>query len=73
MATLNDKASDKTINKVYANYKLWELNQKHEKTAKNLGCYLVDLYSTGAAKVRDVQELSQILKNELIIKGQVAN
>ena len=39
------KASDKTINKTYAEYKQRELNEKDEKTGKALGKHVINLYS----------------------------
>ena len=40
------KASDKTINKRYAEYKQRELNEKGEKTGKTLGKHVINFYST---------------------------
>ena len=42
-----DKASDKTINKTYGEYKQSELNEKGKKTGKALGKHVINLYSTG--------------------------
>ena len=42
-----DKASDKTINKTYGEYKQRELNKKGKKTGKALGKHVINLYSTG--------------------------
>ena len=36
-----DKASDKSINKTYTEYKQRELNEKGEKTGKVLGMFLI--------------------------------
>ena len=45
-----DKASDETINKIYAEYKQCQLTQKGEKTAKALGKHVINLYSTGVSR-----------------------
>ena len=45
-----DKASDEIINKMYAEYKQRELNEKGEKTGKALGKHVVNLYSTGISR-----------------------
>ena len=58
-----DKASDKTINKTYGEYKQCELNEKGEKTGKALGKYVIDL----------VKKLQQDIENDPIIKDQMAN
>ena len=42
-----EKASDEIINKMYAEYKQRELNEKGEKTGKALGKHVINLYSTG--------------------------
>ena len=71
-----DKASDKTINKTYAEYKQCELNEKGEKTGKALGKHAINLYSTGISWVviiRDVKKLQQDIENDLIIRDQMAN
>ena len=71
-----DKASDKTINKTYAEYKQRELNEKGEKTGKALGKHVINLYSTGISrvvKIRDVKKLQQDIENDPIIKDQMAN
>ena len=52
-----DKASDKTINKAYAEDKQSELNKKVKKTGKAPGKYKISLYSTRISqevKIRDV-------------------
>ena len=46
-----DKASGETINKMYAEYKQRELNEKGEKTGKALGKHVINLYSTGISRV----------------------
>ena len=71
-----DKASDRTINKTYAEYKQRELNKKGEKTRKALGRYVINLYSTGISqmvKISDVKKLQQDIENDPIIKDQRAN
>ena len=40
-----DKASDKVINKTYAEYRQRELNEKGENTGKTLGKHIINLYS----------------------------
>ena len=42
-----DKASDKAINKTYAEYRQSELNEKGEKIGNVLGKHVINLYSTG--------------------------
>ena len=71
-----DKASDKTINKTYAAYKQRKLNEKIEKTGKALGKHVINFYSIGisrAVKIRDIKKLQQYIKNDPIIKNQMAN
>ena len=71
-----DKASDKTINKMYVEYKQRELNEKGKKTGKALGKHVINLYSTGISwvvKIKDVKKLQQDIENDLIIKNQMAN
>ena len=71
-----DKASNETINKAYAEYKQRELNEKGEKTAEALGKHVINLYSTGISrfvKIRDVKKLRQEIKDDPIIKDQMAN
>ena len=41
-----DKASDKTINKTYAEYNQRELNEKGERNAKVLGKHVINFSST---------------------------
>ena len=70
-----DKASDETINKMYAEYKQRELNEKGEKNGKALGKHVINLYSTGISrwlKIKDIKKLSQDIGNEPIIKDQMA-
>ena len=70
-----DQASDKIINKTYAEYKQRELNEKGEKTGKALGKHVINLYSTGISrmvKIRDVHKLRQDIENYPIIKDQMA-
>ena len=70
-----DKASDKTINKTYAEYKQRELNEKGEKTGKALGKRVISLYSAGISqviKVRDAKNLPQDIENDPINKDQMA-
>ena len=59
-----NKASDETINKVYALYKQRELKR------------VIILYSIGISrwvKIRDVHKLHQDIENDLIIKDQMAD
>ena len=70
------KASDKTINKTYAEYKQRELNEKDEKTGKTLGKHVINLYSTGISrvvKIRNVKKLEEDIENDPITKDQMAN
>ena len=60
-----DKASDKTINKTYAEYKQRELNEKGKKTGRILGKHVMNLYSTEISwvvKIRDIKNYSKILR-----------
>ena len=69
------EVSDKAINKRYAEYCRKELNEKGEKTGKALRKHVISLYSTGicqVVKIRDVKKLRQDIKNNLIIKDQMA-
>ena len=69
------EASDEAINKTYAEYYRKELNEKGEKTGKALGKHVSSLCSTGicqVVKIRDVKKLRQDIKNNLIIKDQMA-
>ena len=71
-----DKASNKVINKTYAEYKQRELNEKSEKTGKALGKHVINLYSNGISqwlKIKDVKKSSQHIENDLIIKDQMAS
>ena len=71
-----DKASDKTINKTYAEYKQRELNEKIEKTGKALGKHVINLYSTGISRVvktRNVKKFEEDIENDPITKDQMAN
>ena len=70
-----EKASDKTINKKYAEYKQRELNEKGENTGKALGKHVINLYSTGISrwlKINDFKKLHQDIENDPIIKDQMA-
>ena len=70
-----DKASDKTINKTYGEYKQRELNKKGKKTGKALGKHVINLYSTGISwwlKIKDIKKLRQGIENDPIIKDQMA-
>ena len=70
------KASDKTINKTYAEYKQRELNEKDEKTGKTLGKHVINLYSIGISrvvKIRNVKKLEEDIQNDPITKDQMAN
>ena len=67
------KASNEIINKIYAEYKQRELNEKGEKTGKALGKHTINLYSTGVSwwlKIKDVKKLRQDIENDPIIKDQ---
>ena len=69
-----DKASNKTINNTYTEYKQRELNEKGEKTGKVLGKHVINLYSTGVSrqlKIKDVKKLRQDIENDPIIKDQM--
>ena len=71
-----EKASDEIINKMYAEYKQRELNEKGEKTGKALGKHVINLYSTGISwmvKIRDVHKLCQDIENGPIVKDQMAS
>ena len=70
------KASDKTINKTYAEYRQRELNEKGKNTGKTLGKHVINLYSTGISqmvKIRDVHKLRQDIENNPVIKDQMAS
>ena len=57
-----NKASDETINKVYAECKEHELNEKGEKTGEALDKRVISLYLTRMSqvvKIRDVEKLEQ--------------
>ena len=52
------------------------MNEKYEKTGKALGKHVINLYSSGISrvvKIRDVKKLRQDIKNDPIIKDQMAN
>ena len=71
-----DKASDKTINKTYAEYRQQELNEKGGKTGKTLGKHVINLYSFGISqmvKIRDIHKLRQDIENNPVIKDQMAS
>ena len=66
-----DKASDETINKTYAEYKQCELNEKGEKTGKALGKHVINLHSTRISwvvNIKDVKKLQQDIKDDPTIK-----
>ena len=68
-----DKASDETINKIYAEYRQRELNEMGEKAGKTLGKHFIKLYSTGiseVAKIRDVKKLQPDIENDPIVKDK---
>ena len=57
-----EKASYETMNKLYAEYRQRELNEKGEKTENALGKHVINLYSTGISrwlKIKDVKKLRQ--------------
>ena len=69
-----DKATDKTANKTYFQYKQRELNEKGEKTGKYLDKHVINLYSTGISwvvKIRDVKKFQQDIENDPTIKDQM--
>ena len=71
-----DKASDETMNKIYAEYRQPELNKKGEKTGKTLGKHVINLYSTSISrwlKIKDIKKLRQDIDNDPIIKDQMGN
>ena len=72
-----EKASDKTINKTYTEYRQRELNEEREKTRKALRSkHVFNLYYTGISqmvKIRDVHKLRQDIENDPIIKDQMAS
>ena len=62
-----DKVSDEIINKMYAEYKQKELNEKGEKTGKALGKHVLNLHSTAVSrwlkiKARMLKNYGRILK-----------
>ena len=62
------RASDKTINKTYGEYKTRELNEKGE--------HVINLYSTEISqvvKIRDAKKLQQDIENDPVINDQMAN
>ena len=64
-----DKAGDETINKT-----AWT-ERKGEKTAKALGKHVINLYSTSISrllKIKNVKKLRQHMKDDPIIKDQMA-
>ena len=70
-----DKANDETINKRYAEYKQRKLIEKGENTGKALGKHIINLHSAGISqwlKIKDVKKLRQDIKNDPIIKDQMA-
>ena len=70
-----DKFNDKTINKVYAEYKQRELNEKG-KNRKALDKHVITLYSSGifqVAKIKNVKRLQQDIENYPIIRDQMTN
>ena len=71
-----DKASNKIVNKTYAECKQRELNEKGEKTAKSLGNHVIDLYSNGISqcfKIKDVKKSHQDIEGDPLMKDQVVN
>ena len=71
-----DKASNEIINKKYTEYKQRKKKKKCEKTGKALFMHVISLYSTGISqmvKIRDVHKLCQDIKNDPIIKDQMAS
>ena len=60
----------------YAEYKQRALNEKNEKNEKALGKHVINLYSTGISrvvKIRDNKKLQLDIKNDPIIRDQMAN
>ena len=71
-----DKASNKTINKAYAEYEPHELNAKGENTGKALGKPVISMYFTGMSqvvKMRDILKLQYNIENGPIITNQMNN
>ena len=71
-----EKASNKTINKIHAEYKQYELNGKGKIIGKHLGKHVTSIYSKGVSKVVKiiyVKKLHQDTENDLIISSQMAN
>ena len=63
------------MNKLYAEYRQRELNEKGEKTENALGKHVINLYSTGISrwlKIKDVKKLRQDIQDDPIIKDQMA-
>ena len=57
-----DKASDRTINKIYAEYKQHKLKENGETTKRALGRHVIGLYLSGIShvvKMRDVKSYSE--------------
>ena len=55
-----DKASGKTIYKVYPEYKQGELNQEGEKIENTLGKHVISLYSSGISQVVKIRDLKKL-------------
>ena len=69
-----DKESNEIVNKMYAEYKQRELNEKGENAAKALGKHAINLYSSGIShfvKIRDVKKLRQDIEDDPVIKDQM--
>ena len=66
-----DKTSDETISKTYAAYKQRKLNKKGEKTEKDLGKHVINLYSTGISRVVKIRDVKKLLQD--IEKDQMAH
>ena len=63
-----DKAINKTINKVYAEYKQHELNETAEKTEKVLVNHLSNVHLTAffqVVKINDVQNENDLQSSEI--------
>ena len=69
-----DKASDKIINKTYAEYKQRELNEKGEKTGRVLCKHVIKSYYNRISQlvnIRDVKKLRQDIEDDPLIKDQM--
>ena len=66
-----DKASNKTLIQIYAEYKQHKLNKKDEKMGKALGKHVISMYLTEifvVVNIKDVKKLQQNTEKDPIIK-----